>query len=305
MFHPALGIHEPKKMLMIRTDWQRLKSYLAGTLVLPTDPYPEPDYQEVTCEAELLFDESSPLAMDTESTRKREPFCITYSQAPGTGRLIRADRRDLLLLLQGYLSEWRTPILFHNWLYDWPVTEAMGLALPYRKIVDTMALVYHLGNLPQGLKALAFRECGMTMQDFDDVVLPHSKQNVLWYYTLMRLEEWPKPEPRLDRDESTGLWTLYKPQSLNTKLKRFYTDYEKNPDEKDVFVMWEKNWLAEQTMVTERLGEWPGKCISHVPFDQMLYYACRDADALLRLRPLLMRMRQQVRRVSQEHWRVA
>ena len=28
-----------------------------------------------------------------------------------------------------------------------------------------MARVYHLGNLPQGLKALAFRELGMVMQE--------------------------------------------------------------------------------------------------------------------------------------------
>jgi uracil-DNA glycosylase family 4 len=30
MFHPGLGVYEPKKMLHIRTDWTRLRRYLAG-----------------------------------------------------------------------------------------------------------------------------------------------------------------------------------------------------------------------------------------------------------------------------------
>jgi hypothetical protein len=140
------------------------------------------------------------------------------------------------------------PILFHNWLYDWAVTEALGIHFPYHRIVDTMARVFHLGNLPQGLKALALRELGMTMQDFDDLVTPYSRANVLHYYEIARSMTWPKPEEELEIDSKTGLWKLYKPQSMNTKLKRFFTDYGKNPD-KDVFQMWTKNWVNEQTLI--------------------------------------------------------
>lgn len=304
MYHPALGMHEPKKMLQIRTDWQRLRKYLRGDLLLPQDDYTGiTDYQEITDASEFAaLDPSCPLACDTESTRKREPYCLTFSQLPGSGRLLRAERRDLLLHFQRYLERWRAPILFHNWLYDWPVTQALGLAFPTRTIVDSMAVVFHLGNLPQGLKALAYRLLGMEMQDFIDLVKPYSVPKVLHYYAVAATHDWPKPEQELVQDSKTGLWKIYKPQSMNTKLKRFFTDYGKNPD-KDVFKMWEDNWLMQQSMIEEQCGEWPGMCITHVPFEKVLYYACRDVDALIRLWPVLNAMRKVVRRLPQEQWR--
>lgn len=303
MWHPARGIHEPKKMLGIREDWQRLRSYLHGTLRLPVDPYPTPHYRELTDPADLdELDPTLPLAGDTETTKRREPYCFTGSQSPGSGWLIRATSRPILERLGHLLRRWEAPLLFHNWLFDWPVVEAMGLRFPHHLTVDTMARVFHLGNLPQGLKALAYRELGMRMQDFEDVVTPHSTPRVLDYYRQAQRHTWEKPESSLEQDSKTGLYTLYQPQSLSTKLKRFFTDYGKNP-EKDVFQMWEKNWVAEQAALEATCGEWPGLCISHVPFEQILYYACRDADALIRLWPILQHMQRRVRRASQEQWR--
>lgn len=48
MFHPAGGIHEPKKMLLIRTDWYRLGKYLKGKLYMLEDEYPIPKYGVIT-----------------------------------------------------------------------------------------------------------------------------------------------------------------------------------------------------------------------------------------------------------------
>jgi len=301
MYHPALGLHEPKKMLHVRTDWDRLRKYLRGRLVVPVDPYAGiEDYAEVTDAAEIrLLDPTLPLACDTESGREG-PFCLTYSQFPGTGRLIRADRRDLLDTLSRILRTWHSPILFHNWLYDWAVTDTMGVEFPYRLLVDTMAEVYRLGNLPQGLKALAFRELGMTMQDFDDVVTPHSTKKVLEYYEQASWEDWPTPEPQMVLDEE-GRWKTYRPQSMRTKFKRFFTDYRKSPDTKDVFKSWD-NWEDQHAVIESVLGLWPGKDIRHAPFEEVLFYACRDSDALGRLWPILKRMRTLVRRYSQESW---
>lgn len=232
------------------------------------------------------------------------PYCLTYSQKPGTGRLIRAERADLLRVLQSKLDSWMAEILFHNWFYDWAVVEEMKLQFPIKRIVDTMSRVFHLGNLPQGLKALSRRELGMEMEDFDDLVTPYSRANVLHYYEIARATDFPKPDERMEIDDKTGLWKLKKPQGMNTKLKRFFTDIAKKP-EKDVFGMFEDNWEAEQSMIEEACGPYPGKCISHVPFDKMLHYACRDADALIRVRPLLKRMRANVRKKPQHQWRTA
>lgn len=305
MYHPALGIHEPKKMLYIRTDWQRLRQYQSQTLLRPRDDYAgQEDYQEVTDAhtLKLELDPTLPLAADTESRRGGEAHCFTFSQYPGTGRLIRAGRSDLLLVLQSALAAWENIILFHNYLYDWTVVAQLGLRLPHTRVVDTMQRVFHLGNLPQGLKALAYRELGMEMQDFEDLVKPYSRERVLTYYAAAAGEDWPRPDERVYLDDKTGLWKLKKPQGMNTKLKRFHTDLRKYGENKDVFKAWE-NWEDDQAMMEERLGPWPGMCITHAPEEETLFYACRDADALIRLWPLLQHMQARVRHATQEHWR--
>ncbi len=303
MFHPARGLHQPKTMLQLRTDWYRLKRYLTGSLQVPIDQYPEPDYSEITDEFELgsfFLDPTLPLGMDTESTRKGGPFCLTFSNSPGEGRLIRASRKDLLGAFQDVLDRWEGPIIWHNWNHDYFPASKMGLRFNHKKIVDTMVMAYHLGNLPQGLKALAFRELGMTMMDFDDLVTPYSRPMVLEYFREAYMLEWPKMEQELVRDDSSGKWKLYRPQTMKTKLKRFFTDYENNP-EKGIFKSW-SNWESQHELIESRVGPYPGKCITHVPFDEVLAYACRDADADVRLYPVLKRMMSRVRKVPQEKW---
>lgn len=300
MYHPALGLHSPKEMIYIRTDWIRLGQFLRNTLRLPHDDVDEPDYAEATQASHILdIDPTQPLAGDTEFGREGA-YCLTYTQRPGFGRLIRAERRDLLRVLQTRLDQYRAPILFHNWLADWPYCTEMGLSLPHRHLVDTMALVYHLGNLPQGLKALSRRELGMEMQDFDDLVRPYSREEVLLYYRRMTLETWEKPEAQAVRDKS-GKWKLYKPHSMATKLKTFFTHLAKDPN-KDVFEAW-SNWEEEHAEIQARCGPWPGIDISHVPFEHIIAYACRDVDALIRLYPILRHMASRVRKSPQHQWR--
>lgn len=301
MYHPAGGIHEPKKMLQIRTDWIRLRRFLAGQLEIPVDEHPDPDYKEATAADIRGIDPTLPMGSDTESSRRLGPYCITYSQIPGVGRLIRAENTLHLRMFQQKIKKWESIVLFHNWLYDKAVTEDMGLSFPDHVIKDTMVRAFHLGNLPQGLKALAYRYLGMEMQAFEDLVKPHSTKLVLEYYRNAYAEEWPKPDPELNQDEKTGLWKLYQPQSMKTKLKRFFTDYTKNPN-KNVFEMWTKNWVNSQKIIEDRMGLWPGMDIRHVPFSEALHYACRDSDATLRLWPLLERMKENVKGRQQENW---
>lgn len=306
MYHPAGGIHEPKKMLIIRTDWDRLRKYLRGTLNIAVDEWPEPDYQEVTDEEEIdALDGRNILACDTESSRLLGPYCLTYSDRPGTGRLIRANRRDLLSRLQSKLDVWEAHILWHNWLYDRTVVGAMGLRFPERVVRDTMVRCFHLGNLPQGLKVLAYRLLGMEMQDFEDLVKPYSTIEVLHYFRSAWALDWPKPEQDMERNKE-GLWKLKRPQSMATKLKRFFTDFSKDPEGKDVFGMWdswEKKSPGFKDKMIEEVGPYPGLDINHVPFELVLHYACRDSDATLRLWPILEHMKAMAMTgIPQERW---
>lgn len=302
MYHPAQGTHEPKKMLLIRNDWIKLGKYLKGNLKVARDKYPNPDYrladaQQVRRDLDGMWD--YPMACDTETMKGGQPYCFTYSVVPGTGRLIMADDTAALEELQDHLDNWNGPILWHNWLFDIKVVTAMGLRFPHRLIVDTMLRIFHLGNLPQGLKALAYRELGMKMKDFDDVVTPHAIPLCLSYLSMASMESWPKP-PEEIRMDAAGTFKLYKPQGFNTKLKRFFTDFAKNPN-KDVFDAW-ANWEAMQGAVQEKLGAFPGKCISYANADEVLWYASRDADCLLRLWPVVKSKLRDMRRRPQQDW---
>lgn len=304
MYHPSLGIHEPKRVLLLRNDWIKLKKILAGTYVLPKDEYPNPDYQ--VADASMVVEDlenmqDQPIACDTETKKGGEPFCLTYSVRPGTGRLIRAEDKETLAVFQTYIDEWKAEILWHNWLFDYKVTKAINLKFPRNRIIDTMLRVFHLGNLPQGLKALARRELGVTMKDFDDVVTPASKELVLQYYRdCYSSGDWGRPDEQLIRNKE-GEWKIYKPQSFTVKLKRFFTDYNKAPDTKDVFDVWD-NWKDQHEAIEAQMGPWPGKCISYAPFYEVLTYACRDSDVLLRFWPQLKRMRSNIRKKPQYDW---
>lgn len=289
MFHPSMGIHEPKKMMAIRTDWIRLRRYLRGSLVVPEDEYPRPDYAEVTDSKEINeIDPTVPMACDTESSRTLGPYCLTYSQQPGTGRLIRADRTDLLHALQCKLYKWEDIIIWHNWLYDWGVTERMGLTFPNAAIRDTMVTAYNLANLPQGLKVLAYRLLGMTMRDFEDLVKPYSTEYVLDYYREAYRLKWTRPDEQLVKQDD-GKWKMYKPQSLRTKLRSLFTRLNKG-GEVDLFKVWD-TWEMHQKEMEDRLGPYPGLDVRHCPESEILTYAVRDADATLRLWPVLAKMK--------------
>lgn len=304
MWHPAGGMHSPKTMLQIRTDWWRFRQYLRGKLVIIKDRYPNPDYKECNGYSDIdEIDPTLPMACDTESSRSKGPYFLTYSQEPGVSRLIRASRIDLIQQFQTKLDKWESEIIFHNWMYDKKVTTEMWLKFPDKRMRDTMIMAYHLGNLPQGLKALAFRELGVKMMDFEDLVKPYSQPKVLDYYREAQQLDWVKPDEQLKRDEKTGFWKIYKPQSMSTKFKRFWTDYGKNPD-KDPFTMWTDNWVESQALIEQKMGKpWPGMDIAHVEQEKAFAYAMRDADVTLRLYGILLKMRRNVRKQPQEKWR--
>ncbi|MGH7181736.1 MAG: uracil-DNA glycosylase family protein [Nitrospiraceae bacterium] len=304
MFHPAGGVHEPKKMLQIRTDWVRLRRYILGSLVIPQDEYPDPYYREATPYDIQAIEPDMDMACDTETSKLLGPYVMTYTQIPGQARLIRATDTFQLEMFQKKLEQFEAHLIFHNWMYDQKIVGQMGLRFPDKLIRDTMIRAFHLGNIPQGLKALAYRLLGMEMQDFEDLVTPYSRPQVIEYYELAKIVEWAKPEEQLVRDDKAGgNWKIYKPQSMGTKFKRFFTDFEKKPN-KDVFKAWD-NWEENHEEIEAKLGPWPGLDIAHVPFDEMKHYACRDSDATLRLFPILEAMKDKAHsKIPQENWSV-
>jgi hypothetical protein len=170
----------------------------------------------------------------------------------------------------------------------------MGFTMPVRRVKDTMVRAYHRGGLvPQGLKALGYQLLGVQMKAFMDVVMPHSRKLALAYMQEINKITWPKPEEEVVYDPKLDDYKLYKPQGLNTKLKRMFTDYRKNPD-LDVFERWAKWGESDpriHEMVQRECGRFPLPGIEHVPLDEAILYACRDADIGLRIGPAINKVR--------------
>jgi len=173
---------------------------LAHTLTL--DPFPSPDYSIIRTPAELTAylysgrdgyrDSLNPrpiIAEDTESlpAPSREPYCLTFSICPGTGRLIYVRDHDLIARYRDWLTVWHPHQLFHNYLHDSVIFKQ--LSLPVDHFTDTMVRAYNLclggggdaeddesraGRGLLSLKVLAWRHLHMRMTSFQDTVHPHS-----------------------------------------------------------------------------------------------------------------------------------
>ncbi len=410
-YHPAAAMREPRMMMRLHSDMEQLRLLLRGEYVAPIDEYPEPDYRHIKTELELrvvlgddgAFRDHVELAKDTETTPLKigvSPWCVTFSFRPGTGRLILAKDRKLIDFFNAYIHACRPFLLYHNYLYDLPVEQDMGLtactSLPY---TDTMVEAYHVGSIAHGLKSIAYRYCGMVMQDYADLVTPYSEGFALSHLfdLIAASKEYQMANPYpYDRVKGERRTPLYK------RIERITTDYMKRGgykpghgyepiregDKKSVN-LWERwnkvkstimegvededtqpdilttgididtipsNEPGEETEPTElpddpdsinsvnlpkpeqlkgvteivnrkitaacdnkndlgmykeyekgrrvkelvwlvsELGEVPAKSIAHVPFDKALYYACRDADATIRIWPKIRELQRKVRK---------
>ena len=224
-------------------------------------------------------------------------FCLTFSNRPGFARLVYAKDTRLVSRFADWIKNYhRGPVVFHNGMFDVPVLSRVGVTIPFRRYDDTMVRSYHLQYLPQALKVLAWRLCGMGMKEFEDVVLPHSLEVIISYILKLTDIDWPMPEPQLIA-ENDGSFKLYSPQGLNTKLKRMLTDYAKKP-EMDVLKRWYDWSMEERRPAIELFGPMPEPSIIHVPEDEVVNYACRDADATVRVRKELIRLKRGVRHAN-------
>jgi len=291
LYHPAAGLHESSQMIPLQTDFSALRLIQLGRLLPPhkQDEYPHPVYREILDEAELpellapALHGDSPLAIDTEvrSLKTMEPCCLSFSCVQGTGYVIASTHSGCVGAFAGHVQASRRQILLHNALgVDLEALAQMNIRLDPRRIIDTMVRAYHLGDLPQGLKALAYRLCGMKMLEFNDLVRPYALSEALGY--LQDAER------------------LIKVDKTKRKVKRALGDFLKAPDSIDLWGRWD-NWndADREALVTAMGRELPRPSIVMVPWEKVVPYAARDADATLRVHPILeIRARELARRAG-------
>lgn len=303
--HPASSLHQEKFRLPLRVDFTNLGRLLRGEIKPIRDEYPSPFYEELETGGDVLdvlatfgTNPYQWVAIDTESDPITGFWCLSFSMAHGTGFMIHKDNRAGLDILYQWIRDTQGSIDFHNGMYDIPVLEEIQWDMPMNRFDDTMVRAYHLQWLPQGLKYLAWRLCGMQMEEYEDVVLPHSTVIMLEYVVKLLGVDWPKPEAQQVIDSKTGEYRTYKPHGLNPKLKRMQTDFgkAKEGEKHKVFARWQQ-WSEEERLpAIAGYGDMPKPSIQYVPRKQARFYACRDADATGRVKSKLIQLKRMVRK---------
>lgn len=280
-YHPAAGLHDPSQLVLFHSDMVIAGKVVKGEIA----PHPPID-EWAGIEAYVQIKDGDPfpelnpiVAVDTEWARGA-PWCLSFSDAPGTSFVIRKDQKDSLAALGRFLALPGTTTIIQNALYDLPVLAQMGIEPTLT--ADTMVMAYLLQNEPQGLKPLAFRHCGMVMESYREVVGVATAGKAMDYLLAASTLEYPDPDPVLEWKD--GAPKVRKPQNIGRKIKRILKDVEEK--EADPFDKW-KAVKDGKGVVEEILGPMVGGELCDVQIDKAIYYSARDADATIRVYPIL------------------
>jgi hypothetical protein len=245
--------------------------------------------------------EATPLSRFGNVSQRWKPHCFSYSFRPGTGYTIYMDNPELV----EEFVEWAMltdPLwIIHNYLFDKDILQ--DLEIPIRRFDDTMIRAYNLQRIPRGLKPLAFRLCGMKMQDFDDVVRPHSLEVVLDWVSNCVLELSdimfnPHGKPTKALPMGKLLKTPRRLPSYTTEHQRTVTKLHGilTDTNCDPWARWNDWNDFDRDFISEYFGPMPRKSIRDCPRSVITPYASADADGTIRILPELKRMAYGLRR---------
>ena len=292
MYHPSIGLHESRFMQVCMEDWEGLKDIISEDH-FDDDPDPEPvSYKHASIA--LWMQGKGPLGVDTES-HAGKPWSVQVSAKPGTGVLFRCNDSNAM----GFLKMWmpQHEVIMHNAAYDLEVLRCLGIRVSSFR--DTMQEAYHLGNLPQGLKALTYCLFRHTMTSYEETVRPASIRALLdWMteayqiavldltYVSQRFS--PKTGKRLKDEVSKSDL-----ESLLTRLLRLTAEGSEYDPWERLTGFWREpvnEWMAQH--VEARIGAYPLLGIANCSMDEAVQYAVGDSDWTGRVAVELQRRRQ-------------
>lgn len=161
-YHPAAGLHQPELAARTAYDLNQLSIILQGEdmdkLVWKENLSPT----KIISPLEMGKAVTGEYGVDTEGTPE-SPWCVSLSARAGEACVIRTP-----FLLAGPVPV--TGSIFHNYMWDVKVLEALGIVVDDDEFHDTQVMAYLLGVEPQALKALALRHLGMKLPEYTDVV---------------------------------------------------------------------------------------------------------------------------------------
>lgn len=172
-YHPAYALRRPSMFVALYEDFGSIQKH----------PRPRMPGQHATTRC-LANRAPHPkrargaiLSLDTEGPPS-SPWGVSWSLEPGVAGAVRANNLPGLGVVQQSVNaaEW---VALHNSLWDLDVLKAMGITIPYEKIIDTMILAFNLQNLPLKLKMLALRLLNMRMKSYTQVAVPLDADKVV------------------------------------------------------------------------------------------------------------------------------
>ncbi len=347
MLHPAAGMHQPRAMREIQDDFRRLRRMLRGEWeeLIPLNEHPRTDYR-VWGARDSIPASTMLLALDTETKRKSRwagCHCVTVSWAPGMARLIHGDDEEALRSLFeqiASLTQRGGKVVIHNATFDLDVLEhGFGVRIEQEDVIDTMVMAFGRG-LPQSLKVLGYRLCGVEMSSYEDVVgpyvedalyqwlsiaVPHMEGRAHWravgavqalaYAVPNRLKS-GKPGKMIEllqRDDvdadtmrflrAVGMplplaeegesGKMHRPMAPWKRVGRILADWGKSPSTSLLKRVRKMRESAPSVFAEceETAGGQPPDSIMMVDEEDLIDYACADADVDLRLLPRIREVR--------------
>lgn len=293
-YHPAAGLHNPDKMILFQVDMKVAGAVIRGDIEAnpPTDLYEGKEKYELISTAQQCTDalthiptqhpgKERTIAVDTEWAEDR-PWCLSFSVTPGEAWVVMADQTPSLAVLNEAVNYGDITTVIQNVLYDLPVLAEMGIRP--KKVADTMVMAYLLQTEPQGLKQLAFRLVGMLMSSYKEMVGEATQVKAMKYLERVMEMEWPNPEPVLEWKK--GEPHVRQPQNIKRKVGRILSDTSSG-ECIDQFDRWKK--MGDTIQVEQVLGMLKEADLSDISSDKAIHYSARDADATLRVYPILWR----------------
>ena len=198
-YHPAAALHSPEIYTLLWRGLRQVGPWLEGARDPVEDQHPSPVYEDASQgPSEALYGQRSDhVGVDTEGTLEG-PLGASYSLSGGTGLWANAEAP---------VPAVHAPVM-HNALWDIPILEQLGCVVQFTE--DTMIMAHILGEPRVGLKALAWRHCGMTLSDYGDMVGPAQQAIAYDYLGALLAAYVPQFQPRIS--EKTG--KVLKPKLL-------------------------------------------------------------------------------------------
>ncbi|MDP2952649.1 MAG: DNA polymerase, partial [Chloroflexota bacterium] len=293
-FHPAAGLRRPQYRKLVTDDFKNLGAFLADGMRFNRNGS-MPDLVAVRVSMDVVVEAingSPSVAVDTESD-EQGLFCMSFSVDGQVGYVLHRDDLgiDGAKRLTEALNRPELSVSMHHALYDLKVLESVGINVD-KTVFDSMIAAYLLGRESQALKELAYRDLGLKMTRYDDLVGQYGAEKVKRYLLAAAKHKYgpmpPEDKWEWNKAKTDILLKTHKHQPLEKKLMSMARKVERGDDG---FKLVENLEGVERGAIERATGlTVPHPTIADVPTEaEWVRYSAMDAIATYQLRPILER----------------